>query len=241
MYDLTRFSEADAEQCGAALRRFGTGQLSMEGVANQIVDFLYSNLTAPGSSEPACALVRFYKTHPYAELDAELQAFAQGILGHASESPDMKCLTLLATRGAQPDWNDRRKSAGHKAIPLPSEKFVSQIPMISRLVNQFGLDLNAVLRPDPAIIVDLEQKTYNAFHVPEAIGSPYIPAQQEFVIPNDVRSVLGFGGVLASGDLFVVILFAKVHIPPETTDLAKDLALDVKSALQPFVQDQIFA
>jgi hypothetical protein len=153
----------------------------------------------------------------------------------------MKCLTLLATRGDRPDWNDRGKSAGHKAIPLPSEKFVSQIPMISRLINQFGLDLNAVLKPDPAIIVDLEQKEYNAFHVPEAVGSPYIPAQQEFVIPNGVQSVLGFGGVLSSGDLFVVILFAKVYIPDNTSSLAKGLAKDVKSALQPFVEGQTFA
>ena len=177
----------------------------------------------------------------YEPLGPELQGFAQGILGHAPESSDMKCLTLLATRGDQSDWNDRGKSAGHKAIPLPSEKFVSQIPMISRLINQFGLDLNAVLRPDPAIIVDLEQKEYNAFHVPEAVGSPYIPAQQEFVIPTGVQSVLGFGGVLSSGDLFVVILFAKVHIPHETSNLAKGLALDVKSALQPFVEGQTFA
>ena len=113
--------------------------------------------------------------------------------------------------------------------------------MISRLVNQFGLDLNAVLRPDPAIILDLEQKTYNAFHVPEAVGSPYIPAQQEFVIPAGIQSVLGFGGILSSGDLFVVILFAKVHIDRETSDVFKDAALDVKAALEPFVAGPVFA
>ena len=241
MYNLSRLSQTDAEACGDALKQLGEGQSSMEGVANQIVDFLYSNLRDEASGEASCALVRFYKTHPYGDLGPELQGFAQGILGHAPESSSMKCLTLLATRGDQSDWNDRGKSAGHKAIPLPSETFVSQIPMISRLINQFGLDLNAVLRPDPAIIVDLEQKEYNAFHVPEAVGSPYIPAQKEFVIPAGVQSVLGFGGVLSSGDLFVVILFAKVHISQETSDLAKGLALDVKSALQPFVDGQVFA
>ena len=61
------------------------------------------------------------------------------------------------------------------------------------------------------------------------------------MIPAGVQSVLGFGGVLSSGDLFVVILFAKVHIPHETSDQAKRLALDVKSALEPFVGGQVFA
>ena len=60
-------------------------------------------------------------------------------------------------------------TAGHKVIPLPSANLVFQIPMISRLVSQFGLDVHAVIRPDPSLIVDLEQKSYNAFHVPEAV------------------------------------------------------------------------
>ena len=239
MYDLSNLTAEAAKQCAADLRKSNSDQSSMEGTANAIVSHLYENLVTAGSS--SCGLVRLYKTHPYGELDPELQGFAQGILGRSADSPDMKCLTLLATRGDQAAWNDRRQSAGHKAIPLPIQDFVSQIPMISRLVNQFGLDLNAVLRPDPAIILDLEQKTYNAFHVPEAVGSPYIPAQQEFVIPAGIQSVLGFGGILSSGDLFVVILFAKVHIDRETSDVFKGVALDVKAALEPFVAGPVFA
>jgi hypothetical protein len=146
----------------------------------------------------------------------------------------MKCLTLLATRGEKAEWNSRAKSVG-------SEKFVSQIPMISRLVSQFGLDVHAVIKPDPSLLADLEQKSYNAFHVPEAVGSPYIPAQKEFVIPFGVQSVLGFGGMLGSGDLFALILFAKVHIPRKTADLANSLALKVKEAVQPFAEGKIFA
>ncbi len=107
--------------------------------------------------------------------------------------------------------------------------------MISRLVSQFGLDVNAVIRPDPRLpVVDLERKGYNASHVPEAVGSPYIPAQEDFVIPHGARSVLGFGGMLASGDLLAGILLAKVHIPRETSDVFKPLAVRVKDAIQPF-------
>ena len=212
----------------------------MEEVATRVVQHLNDNLLDKASGTKACALVRLYKTHAYKDLDPELRGFAQGILGHAPESEDMKCLTLLGTSGEKTEWNSRSSSSGHKAIPLPSESFVAQIPMISRLVSQFGLDVNAMIRPDPSLLVDLERKEYNAFHVPEAVGSPYIPAQEEFVIPHGVRSVVGFGGMLATGDLLAVILFVKVHVPRETSDLCKSLAASVKNAIQPFAEN-VFA
>ena len=234
MHDLTTFTQSDAEQLGAGLAALGEGAGSMEEVATRVVRHLNENLSDKASGSKACALVRLYKTHAYKDLDAELRGFAQGILGHAPESEDMKCLTLLGTAGEKTEWNSRSSSSGHKAIPLASESFVAQIPMIARLVSQFGLDVNALIRPDPGLLADLEQKEYNAFHVPEAAGSPYIPAQEDFVIAHGVRSVLGFGGMLATGDLFAVILFAKVPIPRETSDVFKSLAVSVKDAIQPF-------
>jgi hypothetical protein len=233
--------EADVGRLGDALATAGSGAANMEEAANRMVQYLYEYLTDEATGERSCALVRFYKTHAYGKLDPELQAFARGILGHAPESEDMKCLALLATAGEKAEWNSREKSVGHRAIPLPSESFVSEIPMISRLVSQFGLDVNAVIKPDPSLIANLEQKTYNAFHVSEAVGSPYIPAQKDFVIAHGVQSVLGFGGMLSTGDLFAVILFAKVHIPRATSDLATSLALRVKEAVQPFVAAKVFA
>jgi hypothetical protein len=213
----------------------------MEVAANRITRHLFENTINPENNQNACALVRFYKTHPYEDLNGELRGFAQGILGHPPQSPDMKCLILLATAGEKADWNSRAASAGHKAIPLPNEAFVSQIPMISRLVNQFGLDVKAVIQPDPNLIADLEQRRYNAFHVAEAVGSPYIPAQKDFVVPLGIRSVLGFGGMLTTGELFALILFTKIQVPRETADRAKTLALRVKEVVQPFASGRIFA
>jgi len=241
MYDLTRFTQEDLGRCGEALKGLGADASSMEEVANRITRHLFDNTINPDNNEKACGLVRFYKTHPYEDLNGELRGFAQGILGHPPDPPDMKCLMLLATAGEKAEWNSRTASAGHKAIPLPDETFVSQIPMISRLVHQFGLDVKAVIRADPNLLADLEQKRYNAFHVPEAVGSPYIPAQQDFVVPLGIRSVLGFGGMLTTGELFAPIMFAKVQIPRETADLAKMLSLKVKEAVQPFASGRIFA
>lgn len=152
----------------------------------------------------------------------------------------MKCLTLLATAGVQPEWNDRRRSVGYQAWPLSGLDINGQYPMFAQLIQQFGVDLDTVVQPDPALLVDLDHKTFNVFHVADAVGSPYIPAQANFVIPFGIRSVLGFGGILPTGNLFTVILFAKVHIPRETAEACKTLALNVKMALLPFVEATIF-
>ncbi len=55
--------------------------------------------------------------------------------------------------------------------------------MISQLICQLGLDIGTVLKPDPAVVIDLEQKTFNVFHVPEAQGSPFVPAQADSSFP----------------------------------------------------------
>jgi hypothetical protein len=82
--------------------------------------------------------------------------------------------------------------------------------------------------------VEPEPSSFNVFYVPEARESPYIPDQEAFVRPVGVRSVLGFGGMLPRGDMFVVILFSKVAIPRETAEMFRTLALNVKMAVLPF-------
>jgi hypothetical protein len=153
----------------------------------------------------------------------------------------MKCLVLLASAGMNPKWNSRKDSGKHQAIPLPSEQFVEQFPMVRQLVQQLGLEVNSILQPDPAVLMDLAEKAYNVFYVPEAIGSQYVPVQEEFVIPFGIRSVLGFGGILPSGNLFAIIMFSRVRIEPDTAEMFKTLALSAKVAILPFVGKPICA
>ena len=199
MDDQMRFALSDMIACEAAIRKLGEGAGSMEEVADRIVRHLYDHLVDPRSGERSCILVRFFKTHPFGELDPGLRRIALHILDRPPESPAMKCLTLLATAGVRPEWNSRKSSAGHRAIPLPGALVADRLPMLGQLIRQFGLEVGAVLDPDPALLLDLEQRTYNVFHVPEASGSPYVPAQGEFVTPFGVRSVLGFGGCCPGG------------------------------------------
>ena len=239
-YDLNRFALSDMFTCGAEIRQLGAGVSSMEEAAQALVKLFY-NRFRDDVGDPACALVRCFKTHEYGFLQPDLQKFADAMSAGAVIHPSTRCLTLLATAGEQPDWNDRNKSIGHKAIPLLSPQMVSQAPMINQLIQQLGLDVAQVLSPDPSFLVDVNEKTFNVFHVPEAPGSPFVPVQSDFVLKYHVKSVLGFGGMLPNGDLFAVILFSKVFIPRETADLFATLALGVKLALLPFVRGKVFA
>ena len=241
VFDLSRFSLGDMTRCGVELRRLGANARAMEEVADRVVRYLYERLRSPEMDAPACALVRMFVTMPFNALDAEQKVFAEGLLKGASPPPRMKCLTLLATAGDQPAWNSRHRSTGHKALPLPSAESIARAPMIAQLIRQLGIEIGTLLSADPRVVIDTDQHTFNVFHVEDALGSPYIPAQREFVEPYAIRSVLGFGGLLPSGDLFTTILFSKTYIPRDIADLFKTLALNVKVAILPFSAGKVFA
>jgi hypothetical protein len=80
------------------------------------------------------------------------------------------------------------------------------------------------------------------FYVPEThIVGPYIPAQAEFVIPYGIKSALGFGGVLPSGNLFAVIMFTRVPIPMATARMFRTIAINVKMNILRFAGAKVFA
>jgi hypothetical protein len=228
-FSLARFGLKEMLRCGLDLRKGAGEAATLEELAQGVVRYFYDNCrTEDGSRE--CVLARFYKTHAYADLPADLQAFARGALGGAEPVPGLQCLTLLATAGDKEAWNARQASHGHQAIPLPSVQMVEQAPMIAELIRAMGMDVSAVVEPDPELVRGMAGKTFNVFFVPDAKGSPHIPAQ-DFVRDYGVRSVLGFGGVLVTGEFYSVILFTRVSIPPESADRFRNVALDLKLAI----------
>ncbi|HAM52265.1 MAG TPA: hypothetical protein DCP92_16810 [Nitrospiraceae bacterium] len=239
-YDINHFTMREMTECGKALRMIGEGANSMEEVANRIAGYLYDSLIDGQTGMRACVLVRLFKTHSYDGLDAELQEFARNMLGNKAAYPDMKCMVLLATTGDEQGWQSRRTSKGHKAVPLPSKEAINQIPMFLPLIEQFGMQVDMLVKPDPKFLLDLEQRAYNVYYVPEALGNPYISAQKGFIIPYGIRSILGFGGLLPSGDMFAVPMFFKVPVSKEVADLFKPISLNVKIAILPF-EKAVFA
>jgi hypothetical protein len=226
--DIARFDTDDVRECGDVLRGIGAGVASMEQAASAVVRYLYDEL-GDGSGGRACPLVRLYKTHPYGGLPRDVQEFAAGVLDEAPAG-DVRCLTLLGTAGDVPAWNDRRRSSGHQSIPLPSEQLVEQLPMVRQLITQLGLSVSTVIRPDPQHARTLAQQTYDVFHVEEAQGSPHVPAQ-DFVRDHAIRSALGFGGMLFTGDFYAVVLFSRVTVPAPAAQMLKILALPLRVPL----------
>lgn len=230
-FDLETFSLSDMLRCGIELREYATQARSVEDAAEAITKYLYDALIDRSTGKRSCALVRCYKTHPYRDLPPDLQAFAQNVLGRKPRSPNTTCLTLLGTAGDRPEWNSRRRSVGHQAIPLESEQMVEQAPMIGRLIKDFGLDYADVVSPNAGHLARIEGKSQSVFYVPKAAGSPFIPAQTNFVVRERIESVLGFGGLLRTGDLLAVVLFSRTPIGEDTAKRFRTLALDLRASL----------
>jgi hypothetical protein len=237
MRAIADFDVDDVRACSDALRGLGFEAGSMEEAATRVVRYLYDEL-GDGAGNRACALARLYKTHPYGKLPAPLQTFAEAALGEVP-ADDVRCFTLLGTAGDDPDWNDRRRSRAHQAIPLPSEQLVAGLPMVLQLITQLGLEVASVVRPDPTVTRELAQRTYDVFHVAEAPGSPFVPAQ-DFVERHGIASALGFGGMLYTGDFYAVVLFSKEPVPAGAAQFVKILSLPVRVPLLASLQ-RVFA
>jgi hypothetical protein len=226
--DIAAFDAEDVRACSDVIRALGNDASSMEDAASRVAHYLYGEL-GDADGARACALVRVYKTHAYGKLPNELREFAGDVLGDVPDDR-VRCFTLLGTAGDEPSWNDRRRSEGHQAIPLPSEQLVAQLPMVLQLITQLGLEVSTIVEPDPAVTRELSQRTYGVFHVPEALGSPHVPAQ-DFVERHGVRSALGFGGMLYTGDFYAVVLFSRVPVSTDAAQMLKILALAVRVPL----------
>src|SRR3954454_774662 len=226
---LDAFTVDDLVDLSAALRELGTGTSSMEEVAQRIVHYLYDNLV-DGSGRQACPLVRFYKTHPLAGLDDELQAVARETAGEALTA-ETRCLVLLATAGQEPAWNDRRSSKYDAAVPLLPGAPKARGPNVAGLIDALGLDMEFVMRPTAREALERHHQDYKVMHVADVTENNPFAGQRRFIEHYGIRSVLGIGGVLPSGDMFAVALFSSVTIDDRTADLLRSLSLSVKAAI----------
>lgn len=229
--DVSDFTLGAMLRTGIALRRAVRDCRTLESAAGTIARYFYDHCVDLRSGSRTCVLARFYATQRYDALEPELQRYVAEAARMAAPPPaDMRCLALMGTAGDEPAWNSRHQSRGHRAIPLPSAEIVRAAPMIARLIEDLGIDLESVVA-GAAPQVAAEPRTYDVFHVEQALGSPAIPAQDDFVIPYAIRSVVGFGGVLRSGELFAVVLFSRAPISPASANRFRTIALDIRSAL----------
>jgi hypothetical protein len=216
------------EECAKILEAFGGKSGSTEAIAVDTVNYLYSQLS-DGAGEP-CALVRFFRTIPYRELTPDLRQMVDKIL---KKKPNERttCLTLLSSRGSKSEWNNRFQSKDHQVIPLISNQMIQAAPMVAQLIKRLNIDVAQVLEPSPTLFLLPKQKNYNVMYVPEALNDPAIVYQDGFVKPEGIHSVIGFGGLLPTGDMFAVLAFMRVFISEETAKRFGKLAAAVETAI----------
>jgi serine phosphatase RsbU (regulator of sigma subunit) len=204
---------------------------SMEGAAASLARYL-RNSFGEVAGGPEIVMARVFQTVRFDSLGHELREYAAA-RARAPLSPDQRCLVLMGTDGDLPQWRDRRRSVDHQAIPLANQDGVRSMPMVAALVDHFGLSMDDFLGDAEGPFASSgKQDSLEVFYVPDASGSPDVPAQ-DFVREHGVRSVLGFGGVLPGGDVFAIILFTRVRIPEHVAELFQTVAVAAKLALLP--------
>lgn len=222
------------------LRTVAGDAQSLEEAGGRIVAFLREHFVDKVTGDSALPLARMYVTQRTDQLEPTLRDYATAAGADTRNGPDVQCLTLLATAGEEEAWNDRRRSQGHKAIPLPSVEAIRRMPMIAQLIEQLGLDPRHVVDPDPELFHDLVERSFNVFYVADAREHPSVPAQADFVIPYGIRSMVGFGGVMPDGMLVATVLFSRVEIPPSAVDAFAAAALSAKVAMLPLLGGAVF-
>ncbi len=256
MFSIDSFSLQDMTDLSNELRELGGGARSQEEVARRITNHFYDEFTMGAQSEKAFAMVRCFISLSFRDLEAPLKRYVEKRRSQMAEiKPDTRCLTLIATRGHEEQWNERHLSTNHRAIPIDSPSLEAELPMIALLLKQFGIESNSVSdvvlnfpgQDTPTsvgideIVMDQDQATFNVFFVPNAVDSPYIYQQEDFVKPYGVKSVLGFGGILSAGQIFAILLFSKAIIKKEIAQRFKPLALSTKNALLQAPPDKVFS
>lgn len=175
-------------------------------------------------------LARVYLTLPSYRLPVREQRFASQVAAAEGRvlADDTKVLTLLGTSGKLPEWNDRRTSKGHVAIPLLDSRFVAKAPMVATMLREFGVQLDWLDAPHDIYIRKLMGGLNGLFFVADAreartsTGELVIPAT-DFVATHRIRSVFGVGGVYLNGWILTAILFTRSRL--KAVDLSPFTAL----------------
>jgi hypothetical protein len=66
-------------------------------------------------------------------------------------------------------------------------------------------------------------------------------AQEELAVPYGIRSVIGFGGALPSGEVLAVLLFAKVPVSAGVAAMFRLLSLSLRKVAAPYADQTLFA
>jgi hypothetical protein len=195
---------------------------SLADAAQQYMSILYDEL------KESIILTRLFITIPFKDLPKSNKEFVTALAHSSGASKQIKeetlVLSLLGSRGAKPEWNDRRRSKGHVGIPLASSDFIDKIPMMSRLLKQLGAGIDWIDETDTKIVVNTFKSISGVFYVKDAETEVdnkgrKIIAAQDFVKEEKVKTVFGIGGSYLKPPLFFTnIIFLREFIEKQMAE-----------------------
>ncbi len=202
---------------------------SHEEASQHLTKTLYEEL------EPQAALVRVFRLTATPDLPPEAQAVV--------EADEEKVMALTGTYGMEPAWCDRHRSVGHKAIPITAISVPERIPMFQEVLTQMELDYKRLR--EVGSVLEVTTKLSGQFYVPDVPNAPYIPAQDEFVKPYGIASLIGFGGIARGATLptivYILYVFTRVPVSPEAAERFNQMQAYVGTYLASLEDEPIFA
>jgi serine phosphatase RsbU (regulator of sigma subunit) len=208
-FDLSAFGLSETARCGAHLRRAVSGAPSPDAAAQTVADFLYDSLV-DGRGALACAAVGVFLTRPWNAVTT-----APGLPAERARP-----LTLAGSRGPGTHWPGA-KDSGPPHPPAPPSEAARPTPLVDRLLARLNVaagDAAGTAVPDGGVEVA---------HVSES----QMDGLDELLPEQGIRSALAFGGVLAPGERFAVLLFSRVPLPGEVAPLFRTVAGSTRLAL----------
>lgn len=224
MIDMSRLDHNGITQFGRELLRQRDKQLGSFEEAAQVCCSAFYRAFTDADGNPAFALFRIFRISRYPELTPEMKATVN--------RADEQWLTLMATIGDEPAWRDRRQSQGHGCIPKAA---AMTAPMLTEAFRELNLTWEGTPADTDFHLARLDEHISSRyFHVRDAVGSRYIPAQDDFVVPYDVRSVIGLGSGFMSGSAAFAIGFSRVRIGDEQAAIFAEISPYLLTVLASF-------
>lgn len=215
MATIAQLSLGELRALQTALQQRVEGSPHLERAAQAVASVLYERFAA------TLPLVRVFATTHLRELPAPDREF----VAHLADSRGVRdalreetlVLSLLGTRGARPEWNERRRSRGHLGFPFANAAFVDAVPMMASLMQEMGVRLEGADAAGPSM-VHKAVGLAGLFHVAQAAttldarGRRIIGAQ-DFVAAAGIQTVFAIGGVYFDGTFVTAMFFSTETIP----------------------------
>jgi len=216
---------AKACWCLARVRQLISESDSLPAFLQAVSTLLQQSFVNELTETPEVVLARCFISRPFASLSIEDQMLARAQYGGDEILPTSPVLVLEGSAGVVEGWNAPKQSSRYRVVPLNVPEFASRFPMFAEVLRQ----LQFVVAGESVGALDVKSVgSTQVFSVNGAVGSPFIPAQDEFVVPFGIRAAVGCGGVFGEGQCFVLLLFTRVAISERAMELLRLIALSIR-------------